>query len=52
MSSDPGAPGGPDDEPPRPLLGLGFWLFLILCLACVLAGVAVATLGPRLFAHA
>lgn len=43
MSPDPDA-----DPPPRPLLGLGFWLILGLSLVCVLAGVAIATLAPRL----
>jgi hypothetical protein len=51
MSPHPGSgpdPGSGDDPPPRPLLGLGFWLILILSLVCVLAGVAIATLAPRL----
>jgi len=39
----------PDPEPPpRPLLGPGFWLVLVLSLVCVLAGLALATLAPRL----
>ena len=31
----------------KPLLGVTFWAMLALMLLCVLAGVAVATLGPR-----
>jgi hypothetical protein len=38
----------PAGRPPRPLLGLWFWLILAISLACVLAGLGVATLGPRL----
>jgi hypothetical protein len=38
----------PPDDRPRPLLGIGFWVVMILALACVLGGVAVATLGPTL----
>jgi hypothetical protein len=41
----------PDDEadppPPRALLGPGFWAILVLSLALVLAGLAVALLAPR-----
>ena len=33
----------------RPLLGPIFWTLLIFGLLCVLAGAAVATLGPKLF---
>jgi hypothetical protein len=40
MSPDPDG-----DPPPRPLLGPGFWIVLVLSLVCVLAGVAIATLG-------
>ena len=38
----------PNDPPPRPLLGLGFWLSLGVGLICVAAGVAFVWLGPRL----
>ena len=39
----------PDDEPPlRPLMGPVFWLLLAFAALCVIAGIAVATLGPRL----
>ena len=38
-------PAGPE---PRPLLGLRFWLILAISLACTLAGLGVAVLGPRL----
>jgi len=41
-------PGDPDDPAPRPLLSLGFWALIALCVLCVLAGVGVAYLGPRL----
>ncbi len=51
----------PVDEPPapprdpadygrrKPLLGLGFWLMLVLCLACALGGAAFSVFAPRLF---
>jgi hypothetical protein len=51
----------PADEPPapprdpadygrrKPLLGLGFWLMLALCLACALGGAAFSVFAPRLF---
>ena len=40
----------PDDDepPPRPLLGPAFWALMIFAALCVAAGIAVATLGPRL----
>jgi hypothetical protein len=38
----------PGDEPPPPrLLNPWFWLALIFCLACIIAGLAVAKLGPK-----
>jgi len=41
--------GPPDDEfRPRPLMGRGFWVLMVFALVCVIAGIAVATLGPRL----
>ena len=43
--------GPPDDEfRPRPLMGRGFWALMVFALVCVIAGIAVATLGPRLLA--
>jgi len=52
LQSDAGeitAPKDPAAYRPRPLLGLTFWAMLALMLLCVLAGVAVAEFGPRLF---
>ncbi|MFI4965370.1 MAG: COG4223 family protein [Caulobacterales bacterium] len=43
------APKDPAAYRPRPLLGMTFWAMLALMLLCVLAGVAVASFGPRLF---
>ena len=48
MSEPEGADRPSAEEGPRPLLGFGFWLTLAISLLCVLAGVAVAVLGPRL----
>ena len=40
----------PDDEPPpRPLLGAGLGLLMGIALAFVIAGLAVARVGPSLF---
>ena len=51
MSPEPDhdADDDPPPPPPRPLLGVGFWLLMGFALACVLAGLAIARLGPRLF---
>jgi hypothetical protein len=39
-----------DDEPPPPVkLDARFWALMIFCAACIVGGLAVATLGPRLF---
>ena len=38
-----------DDKRPRRLMGLGFWIALMFGLACVLAGLTIARLGPRYF---
>jgi hypothetical protein len=43
------APKDPAAYRPRPLLGVTFWAMLALMLLCVLAGVAIAEFGPRLF---
>jgi hypothetical protein len=53
MSSDAdlAQPKDPAEYRPRPLLGLGFWVLLALCLVCVLAGVSLAVFAPRLWAH-
>jgi hypothetical protein len=38
------------DAHPRPLMGATFWAMIALLLICVLAGVAVAVLVPRVLA--
>lgn len=43
------APKDPADYRPRPLLGATFWAMMALMLLCVLAGVAIADFGPRIF---
>jgi hypothetical protein len=43
------APKDPADYRPKPLLGVTFWAMIALMLLCVLAGVAIADFGPRLF---
>ncbi len=48
-ASEISAPKDPASYRPRPLLGVTFWAMLSLMLLCVLAGVAVANYGPRLF---
>jgi hypothetical protein len=45
------APKDPAAYRPRPLLGLTFWAMIAFAVLCVLAGVAIANLGPRLFAR-
>jgi hypothetical protein len=40
-------PDDPDDRPPPRLMGPWFWLALIFALACIVAGLAVAKLGPK-----
>jgi hypothetical protein len=42
-------PEDPADDRPRPLLGAGFWAFLVFGMLCVLAGAAVVLLGPTLW---
>lgn len=44
------APKDPAAYRPKPLLGVTFWAMLVLMLLCVLAGVAIAEFGPKLFA--
>ncbi|MDB5435476.1 MAG: hypothetical protein JWR47_1733 [Phenylobacterium sp.] len=44
------APKDPAAYRPRPVLGLTVWAMLAFGLLCILAGVAIADLGPRLFA--
>jgi len=43
------APKDPADYRPRPLLGVTFWAMIAFAVLCVLAGVAIASFGPRLF---
>jgi hypothetical protein len=40
----------PDDYQPKPLMGRAFWLLLVFAFVCVVAGAAVAMLGPRFLA--
>ncbi len=54
MPSYPLDPDGDRDEDdgergPRPLFVPAFWIALLFGLICVLAGLAFAVLGPRLF---
>lgn len=44
------APRDPAEYRPKPLMGATFWAMMALMLLCVLAGVAVATVVPRVFA--
>jgi hypothetical protein len=44
------APKDPAEYRPKPLLGATFWAMIALMLLCVLAGVAVATVVPKVFA--
>jgi len=45
--SDLTAPKDPAAYRPRALLGVGFWAAMVFGVLCVLAGVALATFGPR-----
>jgi hypothetical protein len=48
MTGDP-QPGGDGDDPRPPprLMTTWFWLALIFALACIVAGLALAKLGPK-----
>lgn len=46
--SDPDLPRDPAEYRPKSPLGVGFWVFLAFGMICVLAGIAVALLGPLL----
>jgi hypothetical protein len=46
---DPDLPIDPAEYRPRPLMGVGFWALIALCVLCVLAGAGVAVLGPKLW---
>ena len=52
-ASDPEltAPRDPAVYRPRPLLGVTFWAMIAFGVLCVLAGVALASFGPRLLAR-
>jgi len=49
--SDLTAPKDPAEYRPRALLGASFWAAIAFGVLCVLAGVALATLGPQLLAR-
>ena len=46
--SDPHDPDPNDDFRPVPLITARFWIMLVFAALCILAGIAVAVLGPRL----
>lgn len=46
--TDPDLPRDPAEYRPKPLMGIGFWAMIAFGVLCVLAGVGVALLGPRL----
>src|SRR3954471_13503943 len=45
-----GVPRAPADDRPKPLMSLGFWAMMALCVLCVLAGAAIVLLAPKLLA--
>jgi hypothetical protein len=47
MTDDPKPDGDDHDRPPPRLMSTWFWLALIFGLACIVAGLALAKLGPR-----
>lgn len=49
--ADSAAPRDPADYRPRPVMGLSVWVLLVFGLVCVLAGIGVAILAPRLWAQ-
>ncbi len=49
--ADIAAPRDPAEYRPRPLMGLAFWAVIAFGILCVLAGVGIAVLAPRLWAH-
>ena len=46
---EPDLPKDPAEYRPKPLMGVGFWALIAFGVLCVLAGAAVAMLGPRVF---
>jgi len=49
-SHEPDLPKNPAEYRPKPLMGAGFWALIAFGVLCILAGVGVAVLGPRLLA--
>ncbi|MCG9915340.1 MAG: hypothetical protein MH112_03135 [Phenylobacterium sp.] len=49
MTVKPGPDDPSDQDPTRPLLGPRFWLLISFTVVCILAGLAVAWLGPVWF---
>ena len=47
-SREPDLPKDPAEYRPRPLMGVTYWAMIAFALLCVLAGVGVASLAPRL----
>ena len=50
LSPDPteiSPPRDPAEYRPRPLIGVSFWLMMVLAVVCVAAGVALAQFGPQ-----
>lgn len=45
----PSPPKDLTDDRPRALLGVGFWVVIVLGALCVLAGAGVASMGPSLW---
>ena len=48
---EPDQPQNPAEPRPPPLMGAVFWVLMMFAVLCVLAGVVVAVLGPRLLPH-
>lgn len=49
MTPQPSSDEALEPASPRPLLGLRFWLLISFTVVCILAGLAVAWLGPVWF---
>ena len=49
--ADIAAPKDPAEYRPRALLGVSFWAMMVFGLVCVLAGVGIAVLAPRIWAQ-
>ena len=48
-AGEPDLPKDPAADGPKPLLGPGFWAFIAFGILCVLAGVGVVLIGPKLW---